>query len=58
MDRGAWWAEVHRVAQSWTQQKRFNIYVKTFKQNDTPVNFCSTQWNFKPWNLLFVWKQD
>ena len=46
MDRGAWWATVHRVAQSWTQQKRFNMHVKTFKQNDTPVNFCSTPVEF------------
>ena len=46
MDRGAWWATVHRVAQSWTRHKRFNMNVKTFKQNDTPVNFCSTPVEF------------
>ena len=25
VDRGAWWAAVHRVAQSWTQLKRLSI---------------------------------
>ena len=24
MDRGAWWATVHKVAKSWTQLKRLN----------------------------------
>ena len=26
MDRGTWQATVHRVAKSWTQLKRLNIY--------------------------------
>ena len=26
MDRGAWWATVHRVAQSWTQLKRLSMH--------------------------------
>ena len=25
MDRGAWWATVHRVAKSWTQLKRLSM---------------------------------
>ena len=25
-DRGAWWAEVHRVAKSWTQLKRLSTH--------------------------------
>ena len=25
VDRGAWWAAVHRVAQSWTQLKRLSM---------------------------------
>ena len=25
MDRGAWWATVHRVAQSWTRLKRLSM---------------------------------
>ena len=26
MDRGAWWATVHRVAQSWTRLKRLSMH--------------------------------
>ena len=26
MDRGAWWATVHRVAKSWTRLKQFSMY--------------------------------
>jgi len=26
MDRGAWWATVHRVAKSWTQLKRLSTH--------------------------------
>ena len=26
MDRGAWWAAVHRVAKSWTQPKQLNVH--------------------------------
>ena len=26
MDRGAWWAAVHRIAQSWTQLKELNAH--------------------------------
>ena len=26
MDRGAWWATVHRVAQSWTQLKQLSLH--------------------------------
>ena len=26
VDRGAWWAAVHRVAQSWTQLKRLSMH--------------------------------
>ena len=25
MDRGAWWATVHRVTKSWTQLKRYSV---------------------------------
>ena len=28
MDRGAWWARVHRVAKSWTRLKRFSTHMK------------------------------
>ena len=26
MDRGAWWATVHRVAKSWTQLKQLSMH--------------------------------
>ena len=26
MDRGAWWATVHRIAKSWTQLKRLRLH--------------------------------
>ena len=26
LDRGAWWAAVHRVAQSWTRLKQLNMH--------------------------------
>ena len=32
MDRGAWWATVHRVAKSWTQLKRVSTHAETFMQ--------------------------
>ena len=27
IDRGVWWATVHRVAQSWTQPKRLSMHI-------------------------------
>ena len=29
IDRGAWWAAVHRVAKSWTPLKRLNVHAHT-----------------------------
>ena len=29
MDRGAWWATVHGIAKSWTQQKRLSMHART-----------------------------
>ena len=37
MDRGAWWAAVHRVTKSWTQVKRLSSHAKavnTINQSD------------------------
>ena len=31
MDRGAWWATVHRFSQSWTQLKVLNTHAHRFK---------------------------
>ena len=38
MDRGAWWAVVHRVAKSPTQLKRLSIHTITTLQKD--FNTC------------------
>ena len=35
MDRGAWWATVHRVAQSQARLKRLSMYAYVVKTNDT-----------------------
>ena len=32
MHRGAWWATVHRVAESWTQLKRLSMHTCTHKR--------------------------
>ena len=32
MDKGAWWATVHRVAESWTQLKRLSTHTCTHKR--------------------------
>ena len=29
MERGAWWATVHRIAQTWTRLKRFSTHART-----------------------------
>ena len=33
MDRGDWWATVHRVTKSWTQLKRFSMHTIDIKCN-------------------------
>ena len=30
VDRGAWWAAVHRVAQSWTQLERLRMHASQY----------------------------
>ena len=32
MDRGAWWATVHRVTKSWTQVKQLSIHAVALKK--------------------------
>ena len=39
-DRGAWWAAVHRVAQSWTRLKRLSVHACTGEGNGNPLQ-CS-----------------
>ena len=40
MDRGAWWAAVHGVAQSWTQLKRLSMHAFIGEGNGNPLQ-CS-----------------
>ena len=45
MDRGAWWATVHRVAKSWTRLKQLSTHIQTkvmFPQNVELISmsFC------------------
>ena len=39
MDRGAWWAAVHRVAQSRTQLKRLSIHASIGEGNGNPLQY-------------------
>ena len=39
MDRGAWWAAVHRVAQSWTRLKLLNMHACTREGNGNPLQY-------------------
>ena len=39
MDRGAWWAAVHRVAQSQTQLKRLSLHACIGEGNGNPLQY-------------------
>ena len=39
MDRGAWWAAVHRVAQSWTQLKQLSMHACIGEGNGNPLQY-------------------
>ena len=39
MDRGAWWAAVHGVAQSWTQLKRLSMHACIGEGNGNSLQF-------------------
>ena len=41
MNRGAWWATVHRVAKSWTQLKRLTMQA-ILKPRSSPVGASIT----------------
>ena len=37
--RGAWWAAVHRVAQSWTRLKRLSMHACIGEGNGNPLQY-------------------
>ena len=39
MDRGAWWAALHRVAQSWTRLKRLSMRACIGEGNGNPLHY-------------------
>ena len=41
MDRGAWWATVHRITQTWTWQKRFSMHAQA---SNSIRYYCSDCW--------------
>ena len=44
MDRGAWWATVHGVANSWTRLKQFS---------PQPIHFCYHLPHWQPFEAIF-----
>ena len=52
MDRGAWWATVHRVAKSWTWLKRLNAHTHRQNQREWSPGLISPHHQGKHfWNL-------
>ena len=43
MDRGAWWATVHRVVKSWTQLKRLNMHAASITSKVCPSHLPVTE---------------
>ena len=39
MDRGAWWAVVHGVAQGWTQPKQLSMHACIGEGNGDPLQY-------------------
>ena len=52
MDRGAWWATVHRVAKSWTELKQLSTHARGKRERDkvrdrVSLGITSTfEWSF------------
>ena len=47
MDRGTWWATVHRITKSWTRLKRLNMHILiviTFRHYQLSSDY--SQWGF------------
>ena len=47
MDRGSWWATVHRVARSWTQLKWLSTHARTFMPQN-PDNLSCEALSYPP----------
>ena len=43
VDRGAWWAAVHGVAQSWTRLKRLSMHACIGEGNGSPLQYSCLQ---------------
>ena len=39
VDRGAWWAAAHRVAQSWTRLKQLSMHTCIGEGNGNPLQY-------------------
>ena len=39
VDGGAWWAAIHRVAQSWTQLKRLSMHAYIGERNGNSLQY-------------------
>ena len=53
MDRGAWWAAVHRVAQSRTRLKRLSMHACIGEGNGNPLQYSCLKnpWTEEPGGL-------
>ena len=46
IDRGAWWATVHRAGKSWTQLKQHNMHAQTSGHGSlSPATLLGFHWN-------------
>ena len=51
VDRGAWWAAVHRVAQSWTQLKWLSVHAHSNYNLNHPG--IGISWLPFPWRVIY-----
>ena len=54
IDRGTWWAMVHRVSKSWIWLKWLNMHINWYLVSYTlhPLSKIQTEWPFKKLNLI------
>ena len=58
MDRGAWWAIVHRVTKSWTQLKQLSTHTQMYKlssqtKDQTHASYMEA-WSLNHWTAREV----